>query len=182
MPLGAAITIAVLAVDDSASALAAQWRRWDYGYQITGVGHRTTIADGNTWNHEHIALLGRSLVLPEEEGYEITRHLADYVLVVTTRHAGMYGDDLAKSPHMARIAGSVYSDINATGFTMERDGSEMGTPSAMMKDSLLYWLHSYGLADDVTNLTHYEEACVEWMSLSACYNACSVHLLPLRIS
>ena len=134
--------------------------RWDYGYQITGVGHRTTIADGNTWNHEHIALLGRSLVLPEEEGFAITRHLADYVLVVTTRHAGMYGDDLAKSPHMARIAGSVYSDINATAFTMERDGSEMGTPSAMMKNSLLYRLHSYGLADDVTNLTHYEEVCV----------------------
>lgn len=27
---------------------------WDYGYQITGIGNRTTIADGNTWNHEHI--------------------------------------------------------------------------------------------------------------------------------
>lgn len=140
--------------------LTPMYRRWDYGYQITGVGHRTTIADGNTWNHEHIALLGRSLVLPEEEGHVITRHLADYVLVVTTRHAGMFGDDLAKSPHMARIAGSVYSDINATGFTMERDGSEMGAPSAMMKNSLLYRLHSYGMADDVTNLTYYEEACV----------------------
>ena len=32
--------------------------RWDYGYQISGVANRTTIADGNTWNHEHIALLG----------------------------------------------------------------------------------------------------------------------------
>jgi dolichyl-diphosphooligosaccharide--protein glycosyltransferase len=27
---------------------------WDYGYQITGIGERTTIADGNTWNHEVI--------------------------------------------------------------------------------------------------------------------------------
>jgi dolichyl-diphosphooligosaccharide--protein glycosyltransferase len=25
---------------------------WDYGYQITGIGNRTSIADGNTWNHE----------------------------------------------------------------------------------------------------------------------------------
>ena len=32
---------------------------WDYGYQINGIANRTTIADGNTWNHEHIALLGR---------------------------------------------------------------------------------------------------------------------------
>ena len=31
---------------------------WDYGYQISGVANRTTLADGNTWNHEHIALLG----------------------------------------------------------------------------------------------------------------------------
>jgi asparagine N-glycosylation enzyme membrane subunit Stt3 len=38
---------------------------WDYGYQINGVGQRTTIADGNTWNHEHIALLGRCLISPE---------------------------------------------------------------------------------------------------------------------
>jgi dolichyl-diphosphooligosaccharide--protein glycosyltransferase len=63
---------------------------WDYGYQITGVGNRTTVADGNTWNHEHIALLGRCLVMPEQTSHEITRHLADYVLVVTTRHAGTY--------------------------------------------------------------------------------------------
>ncbi|EKX35244.1 hypothetical protein GUITHDRAFT_118589 [Guillardia theta CCMP2712] len=30
---------------------------WDYGYQITGIGERTTLADGNTWNHEHIATI-----------------------------------------------------------------------------------------------------------------------------
>jgi dolichyl-diphosphooligosaccharide---protein glycosyltransferase len=30
---------------------------WDYGYQITGIGNRTTIADGNTWNHEVCAHL-----------------------------------------------------------------------------------------------------------------------------
>ena len=79
---------------------------WDYGYQITGVGNRTSIADGNTWNHEHIALLGKALTTSEEEGYEIARHLADYVLV----WGGGGGDDLAKSPHLARIANSVYRD------------------------------------------------------------------------
>lgn len=106
--------------------------RWDYGYQITGIGefytsvvvdiicdhfhltyqsvmliaNRTTIADGNTWNHEHIALLGKALTGTEEEGYQIARHLADYVLV----WGGGGGDDLAKSPHLARIANSVYRD------------------------------------------------------------------------
>jgi dolichyl-diphosphooligosaccharide---protein glycosyltransferase len=89
---------------------------WDYGYQITGVGNRTTIADGNTWNHEHLALLGKCLVSEEEKSYKITRHLADYVLVWSTRYAGMYGDDLAKVTHIARIAGSVYSDIFGNGY------------------------------------------------------------------
>ena len=40
---------------------------------------------------------------------KIARHLADYVLV----WAGGGGDDLAKSPHMARIGNSVYHDICA---------------------------------------------------------------------
>ena len=53
---------------------------WDYGYQINGVANRTTIADGNTWNHEHIALLGRCLVSSENESHAIVKHLADYVL------------------------------------------------------------------------------------------------------
>jgi dolichyl-diphosphooligosaccharide--protein glycosyltransferase len=79
---------------------------WDYGYQITAISNRTTLADGNTWNHEHIALLGLALTSSEETGYEIARHLADYVLV----WGGGGGDDLAKSPHLARIANSVYRD------------------------------------------------------------------------
>jgi dolichyl-diphosphooligosaccharide--protein glycosyltransferase len=79
---------------------------WDYGYQITGIANRTTIADGNTWNHEHIAFLGKILTGPVEEGYQMARHLADYVLI----WGGGGGDDLAKSPHLARIANSVYRD------------------------------------------------------------------------
>jgi len=82
---------------------------WDYGYQINGIANRTTIADGNTWNHEHIALLGKCLVSKEEDAWKIARHLADYVLVWSTRFAGMPGDDAAKMPHMANIAGSVFS-------------------------------------------------------------------------
>ena len=54
---------------------------WDYGYQIAGIANRTTIADGNTWNHEHIALLGKALTGDLDEGYEISRHWADYILL-----------------------------------------------------------------------------------------------------
>ncbi|KAJ1447428.1 Oligosaccharyl transferase STT3 subunit-domain-containing protein [Pelagophyceae sp. CCMP2097] len=115
---------------------------WDYGYQISGIANRTTLADGNTWNHEHIATLGRCLTSPEKSAHRIVRHLADYVLV----WAGGGGDDLAKSPHMARIGNSVFRDICPDDPTCTRFGfmDRQGTPTPMMAASLLYKLHSHG--------------------------------------
>merc|ERR1719499_986702 len=63
---------------------------WDYGYQITGIGKRTSLADGNTWNHEQIATIGRTMTSPETKAWNTIRHLADYVLV----HAGEQLGDL----------------------------------------------------------------------------------------
>merc|ERR1719361_1863552 len=111
---------------------------WDYGYQITGIAKRTSIADGNTWNHEHIATLGRTLTSPEKRAWNAIRHLADYVLV----WAGAKGDDLAKSPHLARIGNSVFPDHCGDDdpicdkFSFYGDGS----PTPMMAQSLLYKL------------------------------------------
>ncbi|GBG25029.1 Dolichyl-diphosphooligosaccharide--protein glycosyltransferase subunit stt3 [Hondaea fermentalgiana] len=113
---------------------------WDYGYQIAGIANRTTIADGNTWNHEHIATLGRCLVSPEDKAHQMIRHLADYVLVWT----GGGGDDLAKMPHIARIANSVYSEVCNGDPLCSQLGykDRKGTPSTMMANSLIYKLHS----------------------------------------
>jgi len=111
---------------------------WDYGYQITGIAKRTSIADGNTWNHEHIATLGRTLTSPEKKAWNAIRHLADYVLV----WAGGGSDDLAKSPHLARIGNSVFpdhcgdDDPRCTKFGFYGDQS----PTPMMAKSLLYKL------------------------------------------
>jgi len=121
---------------------------WDYGYQITAMANRTTLADGNTWNHEHIALLGKALTTDEEEGYQIARHLADYVLI----WGGGGGDDLAKSPHLARIANSVYRDHCPAGDpTCRAFGllDRQGTPSPMMERSLLYHLHGHEIKNGV---------------------------------
>lgn len=107
---------------------------WDYGYQITGIGNVTSIADGNTWNHEHIALLGKCLTSSQKKSHKIVRHLADYVLAWSTSYAGMNGDDLAKSPHMARIGGSVYKDVDPHKFGMDM----YGKPTEMMRESLLW--------------------------------------------
>eukprot|EP00756_Hemistasia_phaeocysticola_P009362 Hpha_TRINITY_DN14869_c3_g5::TRINITY_DN14869_c3_g5_i1::g.169565::m.169565/K07151/STT3; dolichyl-diphosphooligosaccharide--protein glycosyltransferase len=124
---------------------------WDYGYQITGIGNRTSIADGNTWNHEHIATLGRCLTSPVARAHEkCVRHIADYVLV----WAGGGHDDLSKSPHMARIGNSVYSDIcpgdplcQKFGFKPPTDPSRHyteGEPTPMMAKSLLYQVIASG--------------------------------------
>jgi len=125
---------------------------WDYGYQINGIANRTTIADGNTWNHEHIGLLARSLVSPEEDAHQIVRCLGDYVWVFTSAHGGSFGDDIAKMPHIARIAGSVYKGIDGLSFYMTRDRQ----PSKAMKQSLLYSLHSHGLKKGVKKPKNYK--------------------------
>jgi len=125
---------------------------WDYGYQIAGIAKRTSIADGNTWNHEHIATLGRILTANEEEAHSLARHLADYVLV----WAGGGGDDLAKSPHLARIGNSVYpghcSDPTCSQFGFHADRS----PTPMMAESLLYKLCMAGHMGVKQNETYFQ--------------------------
>ena len=121
---------------------------WDYGYQITGIANRTSIADGNTWNHEHIALLGRCLTSPEAKAHKIIKHLADYVLI----WAGGGGDDLAKSPHMARIGNSVFNDICPGDPTCSSYGFinyQQMIPTPFMGASLLFKLHRNRVDPDV---------------------------------
>lgn len=88
------------------------------------------------------ALLGRCLTGTERQSHEVIRHLADYVLI----WAGEQGDDIAKSPHMARIAASVYPDVCpddplCSQFVLERKSRE---PSEMMRRSLLWRLYAHG--------------------------------------
>lgn len=120
---------------------------WDYGYQITGVANRTSIADGNTWNHEHIATLGRILTSNEKRSHKAMRHLADYALV----WAGGHGDDMGKSPHLARIGNSVFPDHCGDDdplckkYSFYRDGS----PTPMMAESFLYKAVNHNLQPGV---------------------------------
>lgn len=130
---------------------------WDYGYQLTSIANRTSLADGNTWNHEHIALLARILTGHADKAYDITRHLADYVLV----WSGGGGDDVAKSPHLARIANSVYRGMctdpvcSNFGIVMGQDGRR--SPSKQMKESLVYNLVMNQFGDAEVNEDHFQE-------------------------
>lgn len=115
------------------------------------------MADGNTWNHEHIATIGWCLTEPEDRSYEYIRHLADYVLV----WSGGGGDDLAKSPHMRRIANSVYPELCPGDpiCSSFRRNYKNGTVTQKMQESLLYTLTQHNIADGVkVKPEHYEEA------------------------
>jgi len=108
---------------------------WDYGYQITGIGNRTSLADGNTWNHEHIATIGRILSSHETKAWRAMRHLADYVLV----HVGNEETDLGISTHFARIGSSVFPDVcGEDDPTCTKYGFTHAGPSKMMRESFVY--------------------------------------------
>eukprot|EP00800_Vazella_pourtalesii_P003576 TRINITY_DN1366_c0_g1_i12.p1 TRINITY_DN1366_c0_g1~~TRINITY_DN1366_c0_g1_i12.p1 ORF type:complete len:344 (-),score=81.68 TRINITY_DN1366_c0_g1_i12:70-1101(-) len=78
---------------------------WDYGYQIAGMGNRTTLVDNNTWNNSHIALVGMAMSSPEERAYKIMRELGvNYVLAIFGGFIGYSGDDINKFLWMVRIA------------------------------------------------------------------------------
>ena len=119
---------------------------WDYGYHIASCSNRTTLIDGNTWNHEHIALVAKALTSGVDEGFEIVRHLADYIFLRT----GEKGDDLTKGTPMARIAHSVFPDhcsnMSCSDFTTYTANR---TPSPMVARSLLYHLHSHKFVEGV---------------------------------
>ena len=61
-------------------SIIAAW--WDYGYWITVMGNRTSLADNATINGTRIEVLGRMFMSPEDESLEILDSLdADYVLI-----------------------------------------------------------------------------------------------------
>jgi dolichyl-diphosphooligosaccharide--protein glycosyltransferase len=55
---------------------------WDYGYWITTLGNRTSIADNATINQTRIETIAKMFISPEEEGWKIANDLkSDYVLI-----------------------------------------------------------------------------------------------------
>lgn len=88
-----------------------------------------------------------SLTTDLDNGWEIARHLADYLVI----WGGGGGDDLAKSPHLARIANSVYREHCPDDPTCRAFGfvDRQGTPTAMMRRSLIFNLHGHGIKPGV---------------------------------
>ncbi|HEY9386270.1 MAG TPA: STT3 domain-containing protein [Nitrososphaeraceae archaeon] len=73
----------------------ASW--WDYGYWITALGNRTSLADNATINQTRIQALAKMLIDQQEGGIKIAQDLkADYILVylVAQRFPGVNGTSL----------------------------------------------------------------------------------------
>ncbi|KAK7089766.1 dolichyl-diphosphooligosaccharide--protein glycosyltransferase subunit STT3B-like [Littorina saxatilis] len=119
---------------------------WDYGYQIAGMGNRTTLVDNNTWNNSHIALVGKAMSSNESAAYDIMRMLdVDYVLVIFGGVIGYSGDDINKFLWMVRIAeGEHPKDIRESDyFTPQGEFRVDAQGSQTLLNCLMYKLSYY---------------------------------------
>ncbi len=75
----------------------ASW--WDYGYWITVLGNRTSLADNATINQTRIETIAKMFISPEEEGWKLAKNLkADYVLIYVVGQKLPASDPTSKSP------------------------------------------------------------------------------------
>ena len=71
-------------------AVIASW--WDYGYWITTLGNRPSLADNATLNHTRIQSIARMFVSDEESAMKIVQDLkADYLVVYVVGQVQFYG-------------------------------------------------------------------------------------------
>jgi dolichyl-diphosphooligosaccharide--protein glycosyltransferase len=71
-------------------AVVASW--WDYGYWITTLGNKPTLADNATLNHTRIQSIAKMFISDEESGMKIAQDLkADYILVYVVGQVRFYG-------------------------------------------------------------------------------------------
>jgi dolichyl-diphosphooligosaccharide---protein glycosyltransferase len=76
------------------NAVVASW--WDYGYWITTLGNKTSLADNATLNHTRIQTIGKMFISDEQSGMKIAQDLkADYILVYVVGQVRFYGQQNA---------------------------------------------------------------------------------------
>jgi dolichyl-diphosphooligosaccharide--protein glycosyltransferase len=86
----------------------ASW--WDYGYWITAIGNRSSLADNGTWNWTQIEQIGLMFMSNETEALKILEeYYVTHVLVFTTfdteGNIAFAGGDEGKWEWMAKIPG-----------------------------------------------------------------------------
>lgn len=124
---------------------------WDYGYQLAGFSNRTTLVDNNTWNHTHIAQVGRIMASTEEAAYELLDELdANYVLIIFGGKTGYSGDDINKFLWMLRIAANAFPHLKEADFTINGYVVDQRIAPAL-KNSIMYKLSYYRFWEDYSH-------------------------------
>ncbi|MCJ7614678.1 glycosyltransferase family 39 protein [Candidatus Bathyarchaeota archaeon] len=148
---------------------------WDYGYWITAIANKTTLADNGTGNTTQIGLIGKMLMSNETEAIKFLKEYdVDYVVVYQTfRDDGsdaVYGDE-GKWRWMARIPGLNDTQYGTYGLGLDwtdtNEDGQVGSDEVMVNEmgnsTVLYKLMHYA-RDMVLNygsniqLEHFEEA------------------------
>lgn len=186
-------------------AIVVSW--WDYGYWITIIGNKTTLADNNTRNTTQIANVGRIFMSNETRAIEILKlyehngRRPEYITVFTTfdtqgRDRG-YGDE-GKWRWMARIAtgefGNYYNDNSFGNYTLGSDWTDNnannqvdeGEIAANTKggNSTIYKLMTYAKSDrtgavPAPTLQHFERA---YISLGGPYGGTYIVVAVYKIN
>ncbi|MCS7119885.1 MAG: STT3 domain-containing protein [Nitrososphaerota archaeon] len=138
----------------------ASW--WDYGYWITAIANKTSLADNGTWNWTQIEQIGLMFMSNETVALEILRkYNVTHVVVFTTFNTQgqmvMAGGDEGKWTWMAKIAGLNdtdfgnytlgwdYIDADKNGrLTLYPYGSDYTVANIKGQDSVLYKMMTYG--------------------------------------
>jgi dolichyl-diphosphooligosaccharide--protein glycosyltransferase len=138
-----------------AGTVVASW--WDYGYWITAIANRSSLADNGTWNTTQIQQIGLMFMSPEDEAIKILRRYnATHIVVFTTfdtqGRLAMAGGDEGKWQWMAKIPGlDAKSFGNYTLGWDWRDANKNGypdqgeiIPNSKGQNTTLYKLMTYG--------------------------------------
>jgi len=138
-----------------AGTVVASW--WDYGYWITTIANRTSLADNGTWNSTQIQQIGLMFMSPEEKAIEILKKFnVTHVIVFTTfdtqGRIAMAGGDEGKWQWMARIPG--LDDKDFGNYTLgwnwidindnRRPDSGEIVPNEKGQNTTIYKLMTYG--------------------------------------
>jgi dolichyl-diphosphooligosaccharide--protein glycosyltransferase len=103
------------------NAVVASW--WDYGYWITTLGNKPTLADNATLNHTRIQSIAKMFVSDEESGMKIAQDLkADYILVYVVGQVRFYGQLNATGTDAAAAGGGDDQRIGI--YTLGQGGDE----------------------------------------------------------
>ncbi len=128
---------------------------WDYGYWITNIANKTTLADNGTINSTQIGMIGKTFMSNETEAIKIMeRYDVDYVLVFSTftedGSDAVYADE-GKWRWMARIGG--LDDTLYGNLTLGIDWTDLNEDGSQDDDEIVE--NPLGMNTTMYKLLHY---------------------------